>query len=211
MRFVLSLLLGFAASGIGVIPPGLLNMTAWRIYLSEGKKAAKVFVIGAVLVITAECYLSILFARYLGKHPEVVLMLREAALVVFLSLSAYFFFFAKKQIDEGESEKIHNKSSRFFLGVLLSGLNFLTVPFYVAVSLGLASYGIFEFEHWYIVAFVCGVLLGSSFGFYCFVTGFNKMDRYTSRIIGNMNKVIGGILLLLSALTLVNILQYYYG
>ncbi|NMH28538.1 LysE family transporter [Flavobacterium silvaticum] len=211
MRYLLSLVLGFAASGIGVIPPGLLNMTALRISISEGKSAAKVFVAGAILVISVECYLAVLFARYLGKHPEVVLMLREAALVVFMSLAIYFFFWAKKMKPEKEKIKLPSRSRRFFLGMLFSGLNFLTVPFYVVVSLAFNSYRIFDFTQLHILLFVVGVILGTGFGFYCFVTFFQRMQKYTSRVIHNMNYVIGSVLLLISILTAINIIQYYYG
>lgn len=211
MRYLLSVFFGFACSGIGVIPPGLLNMTALRISLSKGRPEAKMFVAGAILVIVSECYLSLLFARYLGRHPEVVMLLREVALVIFLLLATYFFFFAGNGFNEkAPKHKLPKKRNWFLLGAFFSALNFLTVPFYVGMSLTLASYKVFHFEQPDILLFLIGVLFGSAFGFWCFVTFFQRMETYTSGVMRHINRIIGTALLLVSLLTAINILQYYY-
>lgn len=210
MPYLLSLLLGFAVSGIGVIPPGLLNMTALRISLNEGAIPVRKFVSGAVTVIVLECWLALIFARYLGRHPEIILLLREIALAVFLCLAVYFFFGTGKKNSETVGLPWIKTGSWFFIGIFYSVLNFLTVPFYVAISLTLRSYELFWFEKGTIAAFLVGVAFGASFGFYCFVHFFRRMENYMSGVIKNMNYVIGAVLLAVAVLTLINILQYYY-
>jgi threonine/homoserine/homoserine lactone efflux protein len=42
---------GFLAAIIGVIPPGIINMTAAKVSLIDGKKRAMMFVLGALIIV----------------------------------------------------------------------------------------------------------------------------------------------------------------
>ena len=92
MNIVLPLLSGFVAAVIGIIPPGLINLTAAKVSLVDGKKRAMVFVLGALLVIFVQTYISVIFAQYINNHKEIVVLLREIGLVIFSLLSIYFLF-----------------------------------------------------------------------------------------------------------------------
>lgn len=210
MQYALSMFMGFFASTVGIIPPGLLNMTAAKISKNEGKTRAFVFALGAALVLGLQSFLAVVFAEFLDRHPEIILLLREAGLAIFTGLTIYFFGFAKSPSPKKSAVKLHSKRSRFFMGMLLSALNFLTIPFYVFVSLTLASYKIFYFESLFIFTFVFGILLGTLFGFYCFVTFFKKMEHRTAAVTKNMNYIIGSVTGLIAFVTLCNVIQYYY-
>src|SRR6218665_2301440 len=108
MVYLAPLLSGFIAAIIGIIPPGLINMTAAKINLKEGKKNALWFVIGAVLVIFFQVYVSVLFARVIDNRPDVVTLLREAGFFIFLIFTIFFFFFSKKPKTKKKT-KIKNK------------------------------------------------------------------------------------------------------
>ena len=95
MVYLAPLISGFIAAAIGIIPPGLINMTAAKINLKEGKKNAFWFVIGAVLVIFFQVYVAVLFARVIDIRPDVVTLLREVGFVIFSILTIYFLFIAK--------------------------------------------------------------------------------------------------------------------
>lgn len=208
MTYLLSLLLGFVAASIGVIPPGLLNMTALRIRVSEGQLAARLFIIGAVAVVGFESFLALWFSRYLDQHPEVVLALRETGCAIFFLLSLYFFYLAKFPKPAKET-MISDKKSWLLLGMIFSALNFLNIPFYVAISLAFASYEIFSFTIPMIICFVIGVFIGSWTGFYSFISFFRKNPNFTNRAMQHMNLIIALVLFLVSMLTLVHILKYY--
>lgn len=211
MQYALSLFMGFIASAIGVVPPGLLNMTAVKVGLNEGKTRALVFAAGATLILAIQGYLALLFARFLDRNPEIIIMLREGGLAIFTGLTVYFFFIAKPAVPKKSEVKFHSKRNRFFLGMLLSALNFFTIPFYVFVSLTLASYNVFSFNQPFLLIFVLGIALGAFFGFYCFITFFRRMEHKTLFIIKNMNYIIGSVTALISVVTLINVLEYYYG
>lgn len=212
MTYLTPLLSGFIAAAIGTIPPGLLNMTAAKIKMKEGKKNALWFVIGAVLVIFFQAYVAVLFARVIDNRPDVVILLREGGFIIFSILTIYFFFFAKDPVAKKKTKiKKSSKKSRFFLGMLLSGLNFFPIPYYVVVSVTLASYNLFVFENTIILTFVLGSVLGAFGILYSYIAFFGRIERKTDYFMRNMNTIIGSITGLVALATLFNILNYYFG
>ncbi|MWB95813.1 LysE family transporter [Flavobacterium sp. GA093] len=211
MALLTPLLSGFIAAFIGIIPPGLINMTAAKINLKEGKKNALWFVVGAVIIIFFQVYVAVLFARVIDDRPDVVTLLREVGFVIFSILTIYFLFIAKGPKTKKSKIKKSSKKSRFFLGMLLSGLNFFPIPYYVVVSVTLASYNLFEFENNIIFTFVLGSVLGSFAVLYSYIAFFKSIESKTDYLLKNMNRIIGSITGIIAVVTLINILNYYFG
>nr|WP_314866953.1 LysE family transporter [uncultured Flavobacterium sp.] len=207
MAIITALFFGFISAVVGILPPGLINMTAAKVDIKEGKRAALWFVIGAVIIIFFQVYLAILFAQFIDERPQVVVLLREIGCGIFTLLTIYFLGIAntpqKKKI------KKQRTSTRFFLGMLLSALNFFPIPYYVVVSLSLASYGWFVFETLSIFVFVLGAVLGSFLVFYSYISFFSKIESKTDFFMRNMNKIIGSITGIIALITLFNIVKYY--
>lgn len=210
MNLITSLFLGFVTAFVGITPPGLINMTAAKVNLKEGKKSAYWFVLGAVIVIFFQAAIAILFAQIIKERPEVIVLLREFGFVIFALLTVYFLLIAKKPKKKKELIKKRSTSTRFFLGMLLSALNFFPIPYYVFVSVTLASYNLFYFDTTYVFIFVSGVVLGSFLVFYCYITFFQKIQNKTDYLMRNMNTIIGSITGLVCLITLINIIRYYW-
>ena len=211
MTFAIPIFLGFLTSAIGITPPGLINMTAAKVSIEEGRTRAFIFAAGAVTIILLQTFLAVVFAKFIDRNPSVVILLREVGLVIFTGLTIYFFL-TKNQIKRKDYEtRLKSKKSRFFLGMLLSVLNFFPIPFYVFVSVTLASYDYFSFEMNFVYNFVIGSGLGALFAFYCYIAFFKKMENKTGFLIKNMNYIIGSITGLVSIITLVNIINYHLG
>lgn len=209
MNVITSLFLGFITAFIGITPPGLINMTAAKVNLKEGKRSAYWFVLGAVIIIFCQASLAIFFAQFIKARPDVVVLLREVGFGIFLLLTIYFLFIAKKPKKKKGKIKKKSTSTRFFLGMLLSALNFFPIPYYVFVSVSLASYNLFYFDITSVLVFVTGVVLGSFLVFYCYITFFQKIQDKTDYLMRNMNTIIGSITGLVSLITLINIVKYY--
>ena len=211
MRIFLPFFFGYLAAVVGVIPPGLINLTAAKVSLVDGKKRAMVFVLGALFVIFFQTYISVIFAQYIDLHNEVVILLREIGLIIFISLTKYFLKFAKKpNISHEEHAVVKSKRSRFFVGMFISAINFFPIPYYVLISMTIASYGVFTFQTIPECTFVFGVVLGSSTIFYLYVVFFNKMKSKADYFINNMNKMIGTITGIVALFTLFNLVKYYF-
>jgi threonine/homoserine/homoserine lactone efflux protein len=201
MDFVLPLILGYCIAVLAVILPGLINMTAAKISLEEGKNEALNFAVGASIVVFLQTYVAVIFARFISIHLEIISLLQEIGILVFTSLSVYFFWIAKKPKKQQKDIKIKGKTNRFYHGILLSMLNFLPVPFYVFTSISIASSGYFHFEKFEIINFVLGVMLGSFSVFYLYIVSFKMIEAKTTFLMKNINNIIGSITGLIAAFT----------
>ncbi len=199
------------AAFIGVFPPGLINMTAAKVSITDGRKRAMMFVLGASVIVFFQTYISVLFAQYINQHAEVVVLFREIGLVIFVALTVYFLFFAKApDLRKQEKLQLKSKRSRFFMGMLISALNFFPTLYYAFVSITLASYKLFVFDSSSINSLVIGIVVGSFTVFYFYVVFFERLKSKTEFLIQNMNKMIGIITGIVSIITFINVLKYYW-
>ena len=209
MNIITPFFLGFITSLVGVFPPGLINMTAAKISTQDGKNRALLFAAGALVVVFFQTLIGLIFARYIADHQEVVMLLREIGFGVFAILTIYFFWIAKKPKKKvQEVLKIKSKKSRFFLGMFISAINFLPVPYYVFSSISLASFGYFTFTVSSIYSFVVGVVLGSLAVFYGYIYFFKRIESKTDYLVKNMNAIIGSVTGTIAVLALYQILKF---
>jgi len=206
MLFLLPLVLGFCIAFLAVILPGLINMTAAKISLQEGKKEALSFALGASAIIFFQTFIALLFARFISNHQEIVSTLQEIGIFIFSLLSIYFFWIAKKPKKIKTDSKVKGKSNRFFLGMLLSTLNLLPIPFYVFASMSLVASGYFSFDKVPVSSFVVGVVSGSFTVLYIYIVSFKKIEKKTEFLMRNINTIIGFATAFMAVLTLLKLL-----
>jgi threonine/homoserine/homoserine lactone efflux protein len=201
------LIFGFVAAFIGVIPPGLLNISAAKISMQEGRKSAATFAVGVGVTVLVQTYIALLFARYLEMHPEIIQLLRQIGLGIFLCLTVYFFFIAKDSRRKPADEVTKTGKNRFFLGMLLAALNLLPLPYWVYISITFNAFGWFEFTPNAILLCVLGSVLGTlaMLGIYIQFFKHLKKKQRTAKV--NMNYVIGAITGIVSILTLIKIIS----
>jgi threonine/homoserine/homoserine lactone efflux protein len=207
---ILPFFLGFFTAAIGIAIPGLINMTAAKVSIRDGKDRAILFTYGAIVIIFFQTLLAVLFAKYIDSRPDVVVLFREIGMVIFMVLTVYFLFIAKKPKPKKEQIKMRSRTSRFFLGMLLSALNFFPIPYYVFVTMTMASYELFHFEKVPIALFLLGVVLGSFTIFYCYISFFKKIESKTDFFFKNSNTIIGSITAIVALITLFNVVKYYF-
>ncbi|MDW5287294.1 LysE family translocator [Formosa sp. PL04] len=209
MNITLIFFLGFIVSLVGVIPPGLLNMTAAKISLKEGHTRGVVFSIGACVIVLVQTFIAVIFARYLTQHSDVVDVLQRVALVLFILISVYFFFIAKGDGDIGTNKtpEVRSKKSRFFQGILMSALNMFPIPFQAYMSVTFASIGWLTFEQTDILAYVFGAATGSFVMLYVYMFFFDKIESKRFKSQKNMNRLIGSITAIVAFATLVHVIK----
>ncbi|MEO4004225.1 MULTISPECIES: LysE family transporter [unclassified Flavobacterium] len=206
------LILGFTVASIGITPPGLLNMTAAKLSVRDGRNKALMFALGATFTVLFQTYLAVLFAKFIDRNPEIINLLQEVGLVIFVLLTLYFFTIANKPKKPKEELKMKSKTSRFFLGMLLSALNLFPIPYYVFISVWLSRNGYFFFNQSYISLFVLGAVIGSFLVFYLYILFFKKKEgEKPSFLITNINYIIGSITGLVSVVTLIKLINNYLG
>ncbi len=199
--------LGLFIALVGVIPPGLLNMTAAKISLKEGYSRGIVFSIGVCVIVIAQTYIAAIFARYLSNHPEVIDILQRVALVIFILITIYFLFIAKKQPKQQIEPKIRSKHSRFFQGLFLSSINVFPIPYQAYMTITLASFGWLKFDQISIISYVAGAASGTFVMLYMYIFFFDKIKQKSFTSQRSMNYIIGGITGVISIITLINIIK----
>lgn len=207
MNITILFFLGLLIAFIGVIPPGLLNMTAAKISLKEGHVRGVVFSIGVCVVVLIQTYIAAIFARYLSKHVEVVDILQRVALVVFILITIYFLLIAKKQTSQVIDTRRRSKHSRFFQGVFLSSINVFPIPYQAYMTITLASLGLLDFSVFSIIAYVAGAAMGTFVMLYFYIFFFDKIKDKSISSQKSMNYLIGGITGVISIITLINIIK----
>src|SRR5690606_16900943 len=135
MEYILYFFFGYVFALIGVVPPGLLNMTAARISIEESRRNAFLFSMGVITMVAIQTYLALLFARYLDKHPEIISVLQQVGLLIFIGITIYFLFITKEKKTISQQPNHKSKRRRYFQGLIVAGLNLFPLPYWVYLSI----------------------------------------------------------------------------
>jgi len=190
--------LGFVMAYLSLVPPGMLNMTAVRTAIEKGYTSGRWFSLGAALVVIPQAFVALVFAKFFAQHPEVVERLNYAGVVVLFVLSVAFFLQARKKF-KGEGKKRKGKS--FVVGMLMSTMNMLAIPFYLVLTSVLENRGMLMTEQPFINLFVTGVFLGAFALFMTYVRFADVIQKRAQFIARNINYILSALFLVLGILT----------
>lgn len=205
MEVINNILIGFIASFIGVIPPGLLNLSASKIRVQEGVSRAYLFSVGVLLIVIAQTAIGLLLAGYLNTQPELILTLKRIAVGVFFLLSIYYLFLAKDTRIKIPRENRNSHTNRFFAGMLLAALNLFPLPYWVYIGVTFSDLGWLQLNSWPFAATIIASGLGTFTTLSIYIKYFNqkrsaRMQKF------NLNWLIGGITGVIAIITLLELL-----
>lgn len=199
--------MGLIIALVGVVPPGLLNMTAAKISLKEGHVRGIMFSIGACVIVFLQTYIAAMFARYLTNHQDVIEILQRVAFVIFVLITIYYLLIAKSDPKLEIEPQSKSKHSRFFQGMFMSAINVFPIPYQAYMTVTVASFGWMDFKSTSIITYVAGAVTGTFVMLYFYVFFFDKIKSNRLKSQKNMNRIIGVITGLIAAVTLFNILM----
>jgi threonine/homoserine/homoserine lactone efflux protein len=186
---------GFFFSFAGSITPSMLNMTALKISLEEGREAANKYALGVSLIVIPQVIIAILLTKYIAENPRVLETLEKAGIVIFIFLTFYFYRESKKskiQVDGIKSKKQHP----FLSGITLSLLNMFAIPFFCGVAVLLDTFKLFSFDILSQIFFTFGSVIGAFYILYLY----GKFAKIIQKKTGKLTKDINLILAILTAL-----------
>jgi len=202
MNYILPLLVGFLAAFIGLIAPSMLNMTAARTSIEKGKKAGIQFAAGAASVVFVQAFVAVTFAKYLVANPDVITKLKTAAIFVLLALSVFFFMQARKKFKAEGKDK---KGNSYVVGLGMSSLNMLAIPFYLAMATLAESKGWMPIEQPYSTVFVVGAVLGA-FSLFATYASFAEIIAEKAQFIAkNINYILSVLFIVLAIATAIQV------
>ena len=191
MTFVLAILLGLFISIVGIIIPGMLNMTIAKISIKESQQQALRFAFGAVVIVFFQAFLGTYFAKFLDANPFFSEGLKKIGTFIFIVLTIAFTFMGfKAKNNKNIKVTLETKKNRFLYGVVMSSLNMFASPWYAFTSLMMASKDWFVYDLLSIVLFSLSAASGTYFVFYLYALYFKKIEHKLSFIVQNINFLI---------------------
>ena len=198
MIYFSPLLLGFISAFLGLLAPGMLNMTAVRTTIEQGKRQGVMFSIGAASVVLLQASIALIFTNYLNQNPNILDNLKIGAIIVFFVLAIFFFFQARKKFDVKGKTK---QGNLFFIGMFMSSINMLAIPFYLGLSTYFSSNGQLIMEQPYISLFVIGSTFGAFLLFFLYVNFAKIIAERAKFIATNINYILSVLFFVLGLVT----------
>lgn len=161
---------GMLISFLGTLPLGTLNVSAMQISVSDGAAPAFYFAFGALLVEMAYVRLSLVAMNWVRKQKKLLRSLEWVTLAIILAL-AVSSFYAATQPSVGKNPILSNTLPRFWLGIFMSAVNPVQIPFWFGWSTVLFTRGVLKPIESHFNAYIAGIGLGTLVGNSLFIFG----------------------------------------
>lgn len=200
-------LITFIAAFVGVIPPGLVNMTVAKTYLERGKSSGFLVAIGASAVVLIQSLIAIQLARYIFDDRWMYSMLLRTGLVIFLLLGIYFFIKAKRRSSKKKvTLSKHGPIRSFFKGAMISSFNILPIPYFCAVGAALNLKGSVEYDYITIITFILAASSGTFAMLFIYGISFLKINIKEAEFAKYSNYIMAFLMAFLVVITSIRLL-----
>lgn len=197
----------YFAALVGVIPPGLVNMTVAKTCVAQGKKQGLYVAFGASLVVLIQALIAVLLARYIFDNDYIRDILLRSGLVIFILLSIYFFVKAQRDPHIATNSRISGNKS-VIKGMIIAMLNVFPIPFFVALGAAINVGGDLSYDWLNILVFVIAASAGTFTTLYMYVLSFHRIEAKADTFSEYSNYFMAGLMVLLVIITLIRIFYY---
>jgi len=196
---------GMIVSFLGSLPLGTLNVAAMQISVQESIQNAILFSLGSLLVEMIYVRISLVGINWVRKQKKLFRWMEWITLGIVLAL-AVGSFVAAMQPHHAKNVMLNNNINRFLLGVMLSAISPMQIPFWFGWSTVLFTKNILKPKNSFYNIYIVGIGLGTLLGNCVFIFGGKWI---VSKMNGNqnlMNWIIGGIFAVTAVIFLIKIL-----
>lgn len=178
---------GLLISFLGSLPVGTLNITAFNISATQNLYQASYFSVGAILVELLMIRLILRPSKKINLSSKIFFYIFPLSVILLLYLSVNSFMRASAQISIQESMvSLPLIKSSFLLGLTLSFLNPMHIPFWLTWNSVLMDRNILQHKKGMIPSYIIGVGLGTALVLVLFIF----LGRYIFQNFGSYNYVI---------------------
>lgn len=198
---------GLMISFLGSLPLGTLNVAAMQISVQENIRSAIYFSLGSLLVEMIYVRISLVGINWIRKQKKLFRWMEWITLAIVVAL-AIGSFAAAMHSHHAKNVILHNNINRFLLGVMLSAISPMQIPFWFGWSTVLFTKNILQPKNSYYNIYIIGIGLGTLFGNFVFIFGGKWI---VGKLNGNqnlMNWIIGGIFAATALIFLIKILMH---
>ncbi len=196
---------GMLVSFLGSLPLGTLNVAAMQISITDGIEPAILFSLGSLSVEMVYVRLSLVAMDWVRKQKKIFKILEWATLAIVLALAASSFYAAMSPTVK-ENVILSSTLHRFWLGVTMSALNPVQIPFWFGWSTVLFTKKVLSPKNDHYNVYIAGIGLGTLSGNCIFIFGGQIAADTLSNNQNILNWIIGGIFSLTACLQLWKIL-----
>ncbi|MBZ9652443.1 LysE family translocator [Psychroflexus montanilacus] len=168
----------FLAAFVGVIPPGLVNMSVAKTCLEKGRRNGVFMAFGASLVVFFQALLAVLISKYIFSNPQVKSMFLKAGVGILILMFIYFLLSANRKKNQ-QNIKRRTGTKSFFTGILVSVLNIFPIPYFVLIGTLLSNNFQIKFTIYNDLIFAFSAAMGTLTTLYLYVIFIMKIDGKT--------------------------------
>ena len=164
MKALKNIFFGFLVSFLGSLPLGYLNIIGVDVFSKWGINSLISYLLGVIFIEALVVYLTVLFANKLATNKRLLKFIDFVA-VFFLFLLAYLFYTnSNKTVNPQHYLEEYQNYSPFLIGLVLCGLNFLQIPFWMGWNLYLLNAKSISLNLNLKFYYILGILVGTFFG-----------------------------------------------
>lgn len=182
---------GWMVSFLGQLPLGNMSFTATQIAVEEHFKNAWKYAIGVALVEMLYLRLALTSMDWVVQHRTWFLALGWLTVVLFFLLSYLSFRAAGQKSNTKKAVVLNNKLPRFVLGLTMSALNPVQIPFWFLWTSQWIAWGWLPTERLAFNYFTIGAGLGTITGLALYIHGGNYIVKRFQAGNQRLNQVIG--------------------
>jgi threonine/homoserine/homoserine lactone efflux protein len=200
---------GMMVSFLGSLPLGTLNVLAMKIGVEEGIKNAIYFSFGSLLTEMIYVRISLVGVNWIRKQKKLFQWLEWITLFIVVALAVGSFMTAIKHDQTGQPvENNLPDIHRFLLGISLSAISPMQIPFWFGWSTVLFTKKILQPNNTNYNLYIIGIGLGTLMGNSVFIFGGKWIVEKMNTNQNILNYVIGGIFTLTAIIQLIKILTH---
>lgn len=197
---------GMIVSFLGSLPLGTLNVAAMQISVQENIRNAIYFSLGNLLVEMIYVRVSLVGINWIRRQKKIFRWMEWISLAIVVAL-AVGSFIAAMQPHQAKNVMLDNNINRFLLGVMLSAVSPMQIPFWFGWSTVLFTKNILLPRNSFYNSYIIGIGLGTLSGNCVFIFGGKWIVQKLNGNQSLMNWIIGGIFAATAIIFLIKILM----
>lgn len=182
--------MGFLVSFIGSIPLGYLNIVGYDVYKKSGLNDTYLYLSGVITIEFLVILFTLFFANQLMNNKKLIKYI-EGFSIIFMFILAYIFYSNSSSGASNHSFLDYYKNySSYTVGLVLSCLNFIQIPFWLGWNLYLLNAKYIDVSKSNKYFYVLGTLVGTFLGMLALILSLNYVTDQNDFLSKYLMKVI---------------------
>ena len=195
-------------SFLGSLPLGTLNVAAMQIGIQENIKNAIYFSLGSLLAEMIYVRVSLIGVDWIRKQKKLMKLMEWFTLFIILALATGSFIAAATKGHGAKNVLLENNMHRFLLGMFMSAINPVQIPFWFGWSTVLFTKKILQPVNSQYNIYIIGIGFGTLIGNCLFIFGGKWLVQRIANSQQYINWVIGGIFAITAIIQAIKMIRH---